>query len=132
VNPTRRLYSTSQWRRTRAVVLYRAGGLCEVRGPKCREIATTAHHVLPSSTHPHLFFVLSNLQAACGPCNYGGGRQVAVDNRTAHQLVEHLQQVVEEQREQIEELLAELARRDREEAGRDREEARPKRVPMIH
>ena len=118
-----RRYSTAAWQRVRRAVLRRDRFECRIRGPRCTGYADTVHHRLPSSTHPHLFFASENLEAACRRCNFGGGAQIAADNRTAHQLVEHLRQVVAEQREQIEELLAELAARDRED---------PRRVPAIH
>jgi hypothetical protein len=110
--PDRR-YSTKAWQVLRLAVLRRDGYRCQIQGRRCAGIANTAHHILPSSTHPHLFFDPANLQAACKPCNYGDGAHVRVDNRTSRQLVAHLERVVEEQREQIDELLAELARRDR-------------------
>jgi 5-methylcytosine-specific restriction endonuclease McrA len=85
--------------------------LCQIRGRRCTGIATTVHHILPSSTHPHLFYDPSNLQAACKPCNYRDGAVVRTDNRTNRQLVAHLQSVVEEQEAEIEELRRELEQR---------------------
>jgi hypothetical protein len=105
-------YSTARWQRLRRIVLQRYGGLCQIRGRRCTGIATTVHHILPSSTHPHLFFDPPNLQAACKPCNYGDGAVVRADNRTNRQLVAHLESVVEEQAAEIEELRRELERQD--------------------
>ncbi len=45
--------------------------------------ATTAHHVLPSSSHPHLFFAPGNVVAACARCNSGQGAEIAAGNRRA-------------------------------------------------
>jgi hypothetical protein len=105
-------YSSARWQRLRLAVLRRDGGRCQIRGRRCTGTATTVHHVLPSSTHPHLFFDPSNLQAACKPCNYGDGAVVRADNRTNRQLVAHLESVVEEQAAEIEQLRRELERRD--------------------
>ena len=106
-----RRYSTAAWQRVRRAILYRDGYQCQIGGPGCTTRADTVDHRLPSSTHPHLFYAAEYLRAACRRCNFSGGAQIAADNRTARQLVEHLRQVVAEQREQIEDLLAELAQR---------------------
>jgi hypothetical protein len=105
-------YSTARWQR-----------LCQIRGRRCTGIATTVHHI-PSSTHPHLFFDPSNLQAACKSCNYGDGAVVRTDNRTNRQLVAHLESVVEEQAAEIEVLRRELERQDEPEPVTHRAEPR--------
>ena len=90
-----RRYSTSRWQKTRKYVLERDGRVCRVRGPRCAGIATSVHHIVPSSTNPELFYELDNLVAACTPCNQGGGRRIAVANqhRQTEQLVEWIQQL---------------------------------------
>ena len=45
-------------------------------------------------------------------CNYGGGAQVAVDNRTNRQLVEHYLEVIEQQQDIIDQLTRRLEERD--------------------
>jgi hypothetical protein len=104
-------YSSRRWQALRLAILRRDGGLCQIRGRSCTGIATTAHHILPSSTHPHRFFDPSNLQAACKPCNYGDGAVVRASNREARQLLAHLEFVVEEQQAEIDELRRELEQR---------------------
>jgi HNH endonuclease len=108
-------YSTARWQKLRRAILRRDGRLCQIRGRRCTGIATTVHHILPASTHPHLFWEPSNLQAACKPCNYGDGAVVRADNRTKRQLVAHLESVVEGQAAEIEKLRRELD--ERPEAG---------------
>jgi 5-methylcytosine-specific restriction endonuclease McrA len=104
-------YSTARWQKLRRAILRRDGRLCQIRGRRCTGIATTVHHILPASTHPHLFWDPSNLQAACKPCNYGDGAVVRADNREPRQLVAHLEAVVEQQQAAIAELRRELERR---------------------
>jgi HNH endonuclease len=78
-----RRYSTAAWQRLRREVLARDGYACRIQGPRCQARANTVHHILPSSTHPHLFWDPSNLRAACSRCNYGHGSSVASTNRHA-------------------------------------------------
>lgn len=114
-------YSTAAWRRTRTFVIARAGGRCEVEGPRCTGRATTCHHVLPSSQYPERFFDPANLQAACAPCNRHGAA-TASENRNNRMTIAYLEQLVEEQRIEIERLAGELA---------ETNAARPRRVPQI-
>jgi hypothetical protein len=85
------------------------GGLCQVRGPRCTTVATTAHHILPSSQYPELFFDPSNLEASCRRCN-DHGAVVKAENRVNRMTIAHLEDVIEEQRAEIERLAGELAR----------------------
>ena len=103
-----RRYSTARWQRLRKAVLARYGYVCQIQGPRCRGIANTVHHILPSSQYPELFWKTENLEASCGPCNYGGGATVAAQN-TRH-TIGHLQAVIEEQEQRIAQLLERLAR----------------------
>jgi 5-methylcytosine-specific restriction endonuclease McrA len=64
-------------------VLQHDENICRIQGPRCRGIATTVRHILPSSQHPGLFWDPDNLQAACGPCNYADGAYVKAENRHA-------------------------------------------------
>jgi 5-methylcytosine-specific restriction endonuclease McrA len=80
----RRLYATALWRRTSALVIARAAGMCETRG--CTNPATTADHVIPAvelyeTGRLALFFDLSNLQAACRQCNSRRGARLVNGRR---------------------------------------------------
>jgi 5-methylcytosine-specific restriction endonuclease McrA len=66
------LYSTARRQRLRRQILARDGYQCRIGGPRCAGYAETAHHIIPSSQRPDLFFDPANLAAACKPCNYGG------------------------------------------------------------
>jgi hypothetical protein len=46
-----------------------------------------------------LFWAPDNLVAACGRCNYGGGRRRAVDN--SRRRMEYLERVIQEQDQRI-------------------------------
>jgi 5-methylcytosine-specific restriction endonuclease McrA len=91
-----RRYRTAKWQRLRKAVLARDGHVCQIQGPRCTVYATTVDHVLPSSTHPHLFWDPSNLRAACRRCNFGAGAALAAAN--TRQTIEHLRAVVEQLR----------------------------------
>ena len=93
--------------------------------PKCTGIATTVHHLLPSCQYPHLFFDASNLAAACRHCNYSGGREIQLANRTDRQLLNHYEEIIERQRAELDELNRRLAAY---ECG----DAEPRRVPRIY
>jgi hypothetical protein len=80
-----------------------------VRGPRCTTVATTAHHILPSSQYSELFWDPSNLEAACRRCN-DHGAVVKAENRANRQTIAHLEGTIEKQRVEIERLTAELAR----------------------
>jgi len=112
------LYSTAAWQKTRRAILARDRYACQLRDPKCTGLATTVHHRLPSSQYPHLFFDPENLAAACRPCNYSGGREIQLANRTDRQLLNHYEQVIERQRAEIDELTRRLAECERGEAKR--------------
>jgi 5-methylcytosine-specific restriction enzyme A len=112
-----RRYSTQAWQRLRLQVLARDGHACQIGGPRCRGRANTVHHILPSSTHPELFWDPSNLQAACGACNFAGGAYLTAEKRraTREEVVdlrmenERLERIVEWQETRIEELALALA-----------------------
>jgi hypothetical protein len=70
----RHLYGTGRWRVTSAFVIAKAGGVCEIRGPRCTGTATTADHViaafeLAERGRLDLFFDTRYLRAACRSCN---------------------------------------------------------------
>ena len=91
-------------------MLARDGYACRIQGPRCSGRANSVHHILPSSTHPELFWDPSNLQAACGSCNYAGGAHIAaVNRRTAHERIAELEWIIEWQENRIEELALALA-----------------------
>ena len=129
-----RRYSTRAWQRLRLQVLARDGYSCHIQGPRCQGRANTVHHILPSSTHPHLFWNPGNLQAACGSCNFAAGAYLTADNRRVarEQLAdlrlenERLEQIVEWQESRLEELgLALAAARNGSPAEPVRKRARP-------
>ncbi|MBU6289955.1 MAG: HNH endonuclease [Chloroflexi bacterium] len=64
------LYSSSQWRRTRLVILERDHYQCQIKGSRCTHTATEVDHIIPitqggSKLDP------TNLRAACHNCNNG-------------------------------------------------------------
>jgi 5-methylcytosine-specific restriction protein A len=69
------MYSSSAWRRVRAVVLARDNFACQIRGPRCEITARTADHIIPARVAPERFFDMTNLRAACRPCNFGHAGQ---------------------------------------------------------
>ena len=97
-----RRYSTAKWQRLRKVVLARDGHWCQIQGPRCQGYANSVHHIIPSSQRPDLFWEITNLEAACGSCNYGGGARIAATNRR------ELERIIETQRQEIAELQAAL------------------------
>jgi 5-methylcytosine-specific restriction endonuclease McrA len=61
--------STYRWRQLRKLILARDGYVCRIAGPKCTGIATEVDHVVAladGGTDD-----VSNLRAACLPCNRG-------------------------------------------------------------
>jgi 5-methylcytosine-specific restriction endonuclease McrA len=110
-----RRYSTSAWQRVRRAVLARDGYICQVRGPRCTGIANTVDHVLPSSTHPHLFWAEENLRASCRRCNYGRGNHAAAAKQ--RQTIADLRAQVEQQQQTIDRLLERLARYENADGG---------------
>lgn len=56
-----------------AAVLRNQGRVCALRLEGCTLIATTADHVKPRSTHPHLQYDPSNGRPACSHCNSSRG-----------------------------------------------------------
>jgi 5-methylcytosine-specific restriction endonuclease McrA len=102
-----RRYSTARWQKLRRAVLAHYGYVCQVEGPRCTGHATTAHHVVPSSQAPELFWEPSNLVASCSRCNYGGGARVAAEN--TRRTIERLCALVEEQEQQIAQMAERLA-----------------------
>jgi hypothetical protein len=100
-------YSTAAWQRLRRAVLERDGYACRIEGPRCRGHATTAHHIVPSSQAPHLFWEPSKLAAACGRCNYGDGASIAAEN--TRQKIAMLEEVIWRQDAEIARLSERLA-----------------------
>ncbi len=98
-----RRYSTAAWQRTRRYVIAR-DPYCTIQAPRCTGYSTTAHHLEPSSIAPERFFDLTNLAGACRACNFGGGAQVAADNRASRATVTRLERIVEQQADEIAEL----------------------------
>jgi 5-methylcytosine-specific restriction endonuclease McrA len=118
-----RRYSTARWQRLRKAVLAHYGYVCQLEGPRCSGYATTVHHLAPSSQAPHLFWEPSNLVAACGACNYGGGARVQADNRRRR--TAQLEQLIEQQAQQIAQLLERLDRYENG-GGFERQRAEPR------
>jgi 5-methylcytosine-specific restriction endonuclease McrA len=105
-----RRYSTAAWQKLRRFVIARGGGICQVRGPRCLGIATTAHHKLPSSQYPELFWDPANLEASCTPCNHHGA-SVKNENRVNRQTIAQLERELADAHARIAELEAERAKR---------------------
>jgi 5-methylcytosine-specific restriction endonuclease McrA len=63
--------NTQAWQRLRAWVLARDGGMCQIRGPKCKRYATDADHIVSRAEGGDMWDP-RNLRASCKPCN--GGR----------------------------------------------------------
>jgi len=59
--------SSRAWRVVRAAVLARDAYRCQIQGPHCTQIATTADHLVPKSQGGR--DMMTNLRAACQPCN---------------------------------------------------------------
>jgi 5-methylcytosine-specific restriction endonuclease McrA len=116
-----RRYSTAAWQKLRRFVIARDGGVCQVGGPHCRIVATTAHHKLPSSQYPERFWDPTNLEASCTPCNHHGA-QVKAENRANRQTIANLERIIDEQAAEIELLLHRLAAY---------EQPKPKRKPSV-
>jgi hypothetical protein len=67
-----------------------------VRGPNCNGLAQTAHHTLPTSQYPELFFDVRYIVASCLPCN-AHGSTVRAENRANRMTIAHLEQLVADQ-----------------------------------
>ena len=50
------------------------------------------------------FECLATVAAACRHCNYSGGREIQLANRTDRQLLNHYEQIIERQRAELDEL----------------------------
>jgi 5-methylcytosine-specific restriction endonuclease McrA len=64
MSPRGSFYSSSAWRRASKRAIERAGGLCEIRGPKCTVVATETDHIIPISKGGSLLDP-ANLRACC-------------------------------------------------------------------
>lgn len=66
-------YGTPEWRQVRPQVLARDEHRCQIRGPRCATTATEVDHTIPLD-EGGAPFDLTNLRAACKPCNRGRGQ----------------------------------------------------------
>lgn len=80
---------TRAWRRTCAVVLWRDGHVCRMTrdGHPCGAVATTVNHIVPRVLGGS--DRLSNLEAACVPCNMGAGGRLTGAAAVADMLDRH-------------------------------------------
>lgn len=65
-------YSTPQWRRTRAYVMARDKGVCQLRYEGCLLKASEVDHIIERSDLPAgstLHLDPQNLRAVCSPCH---------------------------------------------------------------
>jgi 5-methylcytosine-specific restriction endonuclease McrA len=109
-----RRYGSTRWKRLRLAVLNRDNYECQIRGPRCRGVASSVNHRIPSSEAPELFFDPENLEASCGACNFAGGAYLTRDRRRAIiEQNEYLERVVQAQQERIIALEDQLAARPR-------------------
>jgi hypothetical protein len=99
-------FGTAAWQRLRREVLAEAGGLCQIQGPRCEQVASSVDHIYPASTHPELFWQRENLRAACRKCNYGGGARIAARNKRRE--IEMLYELVWRQQSEIDTLRGQL------------------------
>jgi 5-methylcytosine-specific restriction endonuclease McrA len=101
--------------------------VCQIQGPRCRGHANSVHHIIPSSQRPDLFWVISNLGAACAACNYGGGSYTKAENqRSSREQIAYLEHVIEVLEGRIDELAAAPAReRNGSPAPNGRKRAKP-------
>jgi len=56
------------WQRVRRQVLERDDGLCQIRGERCKDVATAVDHIVPWSAGGD-WYDLGNLRASCAWCN---------------------------------------------------------------
>lgn len=64
----------------RAAVLARAGGACQIRGPRCTHRATEADHVTPIARGGHPTDI-ANGQATCANCHKAKTQTEAAEGR---------------------------------------------------
>ena len=62
---------TQSWKRLRKTVLERDGYECQIRGYRCKGQATEVDHIVPHIAGGDE--QLTNLRAACKPCNSAAG-----------------------------------------------------------
>jgi 5-methylcytosine-specific restriction protein A len=65
---TRSIYHSPAWSAVRKRVLARDGGMCQIRYRGCRVVANSVDHIVELLDGGSRFD-MSNLQAACVPCN---------------------------------------------------------------
>jgi 5-methylcytosine-specific restriction endonuclease McrA len=66
-------YNSMVWRNIRLRVLARDGYLCQIRLPGCHVRANTVDHIVELADGGAVY-AMSNLQAACTPCNTSKSR----------------------------------------------------------
>lgn len=81
-----------------------------VGGPKCNGLAQTAHHTLPVSQYPELFFDVRYIVGCCTPCN-SHGAETRAENRANRMTIAQLERELDEAYARIAELEAESAKR---------------------
>jgi 5-methylcytosine-specific restriction endonuclease McrA len=72
-------YASPLYRKARPIVLAAAAWRCQIRGPRCTQVASTVDHVIPiayGGTND-----LGNLRAACVACNCRGGAHIVAAKR---------------------------------------------------
>jgi len=62
------LHDRGAWRRLSRRVIAEEP-TCWLRLPGCTQVSTTADHVQPVNTHPHLLLDRANVRGACSACN---------------------------------------------------------------
>jgi 5-methylcytosine-specific restriction endonuclease McrA len=68
-------YRSSTWRRLALAVIERDGYVCQIKGPRCTTIATSADHIEPTSMGGAMFDP-ANLRASCAHCNASLGARL--------------------------------------------------------
>lgn len=66
--PSPQRYNSAAWKAIRLRVITEEP-TCTLHLPGCTIRTTTADHIQPVATHPHLFLTRANLRGACAHCN---------------------------------------------------------------
>ena len=69
--------TSGAWRSLRALILEQDGYACQIRGPKCKGMATEVDHIV-SPLEGGSFWDPNNLRSSCKRCNVVSGQQVRV------------------------------------------------------
>jgi hypothetical protein len=114
-----RRYNTTRWKRTRKLVIFRADGLCQVRGPNCTIYATTRAPQASELAVPGALLGPDEPRGELRPCNHHGAN-VKNENRVNRMEIARLERVIENQQVEIAVLVERLAQYENGDADRPR------------